>query len=469
MKAKSKKKLVIVLVIIAVILCVIVYLLDRVRRDHNMAYVQSLSDLNSGYMTNNSTMSGRITDDNAQEFYVDGSKSVSKVYVNVGDSVKAGTVLYSYDDKSINGELTSQNMVYDSDKAALDIQTQLLAYYQNLVPIPDLPNVPDTPDTPNVPDNNSDTGENGPSDNSGVPIKPDTGSKDETTNTNGTDSNITDPTGSANSSKLQKSSLKTIAVSDSANPTIPTAGMTQKEKDDAIKETNDKIKNLKSSILEEELNIKKLKQQISDTTVKTAVPGIVKFIGEITNPSTDGKPFLTIGSTEGSTVTGYMSENDIIKAKIGDQVNINDYMSAANSVATITELNYYPATDHNTDGSTTQALSYYQFKAYLETSDGFTLNDDVEITKVVENSDNIIVLQRIYVRNDDKGNYIMIDNGKGKLKKQTVSVKATGDAESIQITKGLKGNEKIAFPYGKTAIAGNKTTTKQKVSIFNMF
>ena len=256
MKAKSKKKLVVVLIIIAIILCVIIYLLDRVRRDHNMAYVQSLSDLNSGYMTNNSTMSGRITDDNAQEFYVDGSKSVSKVYVNVGDSVKAGTVLYSYDDKSINGELTSQNMVYDSDKAALDIQTQLLAYYQNLVPIPDLPNVPDTPDTPNVPDNNSDTGENGPSDNSGVPIKPDTGSKDETTNTNGTDSNITDPTGSANSSKLQKSSLKTIAVSDSANPTIPTAGMTQKEKDDAIKETNDKIKNLKSSILEEELNIK---------------------------------------------------------------------------------------------------------------------------------------------------------------------------------------------------------------------
>ena len=62
----------------------------------------------------------------------------------------------------------------------------------------------------------------------------------------------------------------------------------------------------------------------------------------------------------------------------------------------------------------------------------------------------------------------MIDNGKGKLKKQSVSVKSTGDAESIQITKGLKGDEKIAFPYGKTATVGNKTTTKQKVSIFNV-
>ena len=476
MKTKSKKKLVIVLIIIAVILCVVIYLLDRVRRDHNMAYVQPVSDLNSGYISNNTTMSGSVTDDNAQEFYVDGSKTVSKVYVNVGDSVKAGTVLFSYDDKSINGELTSQNMVYESDKAALDIQNQLLTYYQNIVPIPDTTDVPDTPDAPSVPDDKSNTGDTGKDSNSGTgdggttdnssgtSNKSGTDSTGGTTTNNSTDSNSTGTTGSGNSSKLQKSALKTVVVSD---PALPASGMTQKEKDDAIKETSDKIKTLKSSILEEELNIKKLKQQISDTTVKAAVPGIVKSIGDTANPSANGKAFLTIGSTEGSTVTGYMNENDILNAKIGDQVNINDYMSSANSVATITELNYYPATNYNNGGST-QASSYYKFKAYLETGDGFNLNDDVEITKVIPNTGNVIVLQRIYVRNDNKGNYVMIDNGKGKLKKQSVSVKSTGDAESIQITKGLKGDEKIAFPYGKTATVGNKTTTKQKVSIFNV-
>ena len=77
-----------------------------------------------------------------------------------------------------------------------------------------------------------------------------------------------------------------------------------------------------------------------------------------------------------------------------------------------------------------------------------------------------IVLMKIYVRSDEKGNYVLKDNGNGRLVRQDVTVKRTSENEYVQITSGLTLDDMIAFPYGSKGKVGIKTTTQ--MSAFDM-
>ncbi len=90
----------------------------------------------------------------------------------------------------------------------------------------------------------------------------------------------------------------------------------------------------------------------------------------------------------------------------------------------------------------------------------------MQISKVMEENTDAIVLEKIYVRSDDNGNYVLADNGKSRLVKKPVTVKNTSESEYVQITDGLTLDDMIAFPYGSKAKEGIKTTTQ--MSVFDM-
>ena len=135
------------------------------------------------------------------------------------------------------------------------------------------------------------------------------------------------------------------------------------------------------------------------------------------------------------------------------------------------DVSEYPVTGNSFYGSSNPNVSYYAFTAVvsdktlqLEDQDWVTVNYEASA------AENIMVIQKAFVRNDNNKNYVYKDDN-GILKKQEISVGAavdsgysvivkgglSEDGSSYQITGGLSMDDKITFPYGKDVKEGAKT------------
>jgi hypothetical protein len=242
-------------------------------------------------------------------------------------------------------------------------------------------------------------------------------------------------------------------------------GMTAQEKKDALKKVNEDIKELTQTINTTKIEIESLKQKISDSNVISLVSGKVKSVGDKDNPQNTGTPFLTIGSDTGVVITGYLNEFKQKDMHVGDMLNVTNYMNGNSTTAKITSISDYPT--QNYEMSDQRNLSFYEFRAYIEEADGFNPDDGVSVTPSNGENDTIC-LENMYVRSDNKGFYCIIRGKDKRLKKIYVDIQRVPSDNCTIIKSGLKSSDYIAFPYGKKAHAGNKTTTKHHFSISEM-
>lgn len=244
--------------------------------------------------------------------------------------------------------------------------------------------------------------------------------------------------------------------------------LTVSEKAEKIKEINSNIKSINQDIKSSEATIKTDKQAISDLTVDSLVDGIVKVASDPLNPPNDGTPFLSIGSANGVSVSFYVDEYSYPNIKKGDKFNVTNYMNGQMAEASVTAVSDYPSEDYNSYGN--QNTSYYKVTAFLENGDGFNVDDSVDVAPVSDDTENsnAIIIEKVYVRRDSKGSYVMIDDGTGHLKRQEVTTKKSSDSESVEITSGLTNEDLIAFPYGDRAKEGTLTTTDYPTNLFGM-
>lgn len=211
-------------------------------------------------------------------------------------------------------------------------------------------------------------------------------------------------------------------------------------------------------------------KKLEDATVHALMDGTVTVIGDLANPPKDGSPFCTVSAASGMSVMGAISELDLGTSRVGDKITVTSWETGDSTEATITELADYPLSQEqaseyaNYNGNTN--VSWYPYTAYMEDGNGFNAGDSVGIQPCQGDTDKIIVLEKGYVRSDSKGAYCMIDDGKGRLKKQRVKTGDSFEGQYVEITKGLTMKSKIAFPYGDTAKIGNRTTTKPQFSLF---
>jgi hypothetical protein len=152
------------------------------------------------------------------------------------------------------------------------------------------------------------------------------------------------------------------------------------------------------------------------------------------------------------------------KVKVGDKITVQSWESGAQTTATIMEISSYPSDQSTTYRYGNSNFSDYEYIAYMEETTGFYADEYVSIKQYRETDS--IVLESVYVRSDDEGDYVLIDDGNGTLKRQAVVTQDTSEAEYVEITEGLSEDDMIAFPYGKSGFAGNITTTVQAFSLF---
>ena len=110
-------------------------------------------------------------------------------------------------------------------------------------------------------------------------------------------------------------------------------------------------------------------------------------------------------------------------------------------------------------------VSYYPYTAVLSDADGFTMGESVDISlNVTVDEASTICIMGVYVRTDDDGSqYMLIDDGNGRLKKQEVTTIPTSDSEYVQVLDGLTIDDMVAFPWGTKGKVGVRTTTEMSI------
>lgn len=508
MKNKKVMKRVLVIAIVAAVAVGGIGGGIYVQRSKMTAEVQSVADLNSGYWGDDVNSSGLVTNDYSQTVEISKEDEIKEVYVEEGQQVQKGDKLLALDTTVTTLNLQGKELEVENLKNQITLAQNELKKLKNTKPYvePSEPVKPDssTPSTPDVPEmsgdaynyilwtavpynqneadgsaenpyrylctedayvtgsffsqlseaglhvvfeiheNNSVSGEllsEWEVDGSQI-VVPDADTRwsvaDHTQLTEDTDVSDTD------------------TVDDTGADAIDQGGYTQSELNGMISEQEKKIKDLDLDKRKAELDVEKLKAQSSDGIIYANVTGTVKNLQDKDNLPTDGTPFMEIAGSEGLYVTGGISELLLDKVKPGQTVSVSSWESGTSCEAEITEIKNYPSTDVSSYGDGNNNVSYYPFVAYIEDSTGLRNGEYVDLNMTVSDEEDgaSIYIFKGYVRSENGKSYVLKADENDCLVKQYVKTGKIIYGDTIEIKSGLTEDDRIAFPYGKTAKEG---------------
>ncbi len=237
-------------------------------------------------------------------------------------------------------------------------------------------------------------------------------------------------------------------------------GYTAEELSSMIKEKEEEIRDLDLSKRKEELELEQMKKVSGDGVVKAAFNGVVKGVADKDDPPS-GEPFLTVSGSEGLYVSGSLSELQLEEIKVGQKVYANSWESGQNFEAEITEISQYPMDNSNAYGEGNPNVSYYPYTAYIENTEGLRNGEYVDLTMSNTQEKDGIYLDKAFVREEDGRKYVLKADENDLLVKQYIQTGKTIWGQAVEVLSGLTMEDRVAFPYGKTAKEGVKVTESE--------
>ncbi len=230
-------------------------------------------------------------------------------------------------------------------------------------------------------------------------------------------------------------------------------------REEAIRYQENTVQAYKLDIQRKALSISKMEKLLEQETIISSIEGTVTVVGDPETGDSRGEGFIEVESDDGFYVKGTLGEMMLEQVKVGDPITGYAYESGQDFTAEIREIAVFPSTE-NQDymGMGNMNESYYPFLAHvtedLEMENGESA--ELKISTGQTKNQKAIYLDAAMVRSDGGQYYVYKDDG-GKLRKQLVTAEKSSDGYTVVITKGLSGDDKIAFPYGSGAEDGTET------------
>ena len=238
------------------------------------------------------------------------------------------------------------------------------------------------------------------------------------------------------------------------------------------------IQSLQTSIKQSEyeqqskkLEIQKMEDTMSQSTVTSKINGVVKSINENGDSDQYGntQPFMSILTTGDYRVKGTVNETNVYNLSEGQAVilrsRVDDTKTWSGTIEKIDTENKDTDNNHGvmySDGSNSDNQSTkYPFYVKLDSADGLMLGQHlyVELDEGQTETKDGIWIYSAYIVQDEDTPYVWADNGKGKLEKRTVELGEYDEGmDMYEIKSGLALDDMIAWPVSGFR-EGLKTTT----------
>lgn len=233
------------------------------------------------------------------------------------------------------------------------------------------------------------------------------------------------------------------------------SGATKEMVDQLESQLNEVEMQQKTSDLEKEkgnLHIEELKKKRGELTVYSNFAGVVQKLdkdasqGSMPAMGGQGKSFLQIASKDAFQIQGTLTE--LQKSQIQKDQTITVTAKAAPKkkwAGKITEVSEYPTsaeanTQATAGGDAGQNMSYYTYKASLDSQDGLSPGYHVSIQVNLENKKMVAVPSKSIVAEKDDS-FVYVED-KGKLRKQIVK-KGSGDGDWTEVVEGVTAGQKV--------------------------
>ena len=448
MHSKVKTIIVVLVAMVCVVGLVvgIVFGVSLYQKSKMRADVIYVSNINMGDMNNGLTSDGFVTSDKSQTVLLSKDQVIKEVYVKKGQQVKEGDKLLAFDVDSvkisIEKEKVEQNLI---DVRIQKEQNEMEKLKQEAV-ASNIDEYKESNFTKKNADKSKDEQEN------------DLGNEPGNESENGSETNSADKSKNDSYDELGDDSTNNSIdnpAGDSSN-----YGRSKEEIEKDIKDHEKEIKTLEVEKKKSSLHLGQLEKEIKDGVIYAKFDGVVKKVGSVDNPLSDGSDFLVINDNVGIHVEGYLSEIQIRKVKKGQKVVVSSYENQEEEYeAKIDNIDPTPISGNEEiylQGN--QNVSKYKFTAFIKDSKNLKEGDGLSLTikSDEDNKGEKLFIDQSYVRMDEGTPYVYISY-KGCLKKQYVKTGKIVDGASIEIISGLKASDRIAFPYGKNISEGVKT------------
>ena len=121
-------------------------------------------------------------------------------------------------------------------------------------------------------------------------------------------------------------------------------------------ELQQKIKDLDLNLRMAEVELKRMKQELSDGTVYAEMDGTIASVTSADEAANSGEPIIKLAGGGGYFIQGTVSELDLDSVHVGQKVNITSWESGGSFTGTVHEISKTP-TDNAFDGTWLGSLS----------------------------------------------------------------------------------------------------------------
>lgn len=256
-----------------------------------------------------------------------------------------------------------------------------------------------------------------------------------------------------------------VPVTPSDEPVDYNGMYTKEELAEMIASRQNDIRNLDLSIRRGVLELKMMRDAMSDGVIYAEKPGVVKTLGDPADPPKDGSPFMVVASGTGVTARASVSELQLDQIKIGLPVTVTCFDTGDMFEAKVQSVDVYPSPNNMYGGGNPNA-SYYDFYVYADEAPSIPPYAFLQITLGANGGSSAkIAVENAFIRSDGGGSYVMKEE-EGRLKKQYVRTGKTYYGYATEILEGLSEEDAITFPYGSGAIEGSKAERTEDMGVF---
>lgn len=239
---------------------------------------------------------------------------------------------------------------------------------------------------------------------------------------------------------------------------------TKEELAEMIRNQRQAIRDLDLKLRRAQLDLKIMKDEMSDGTIYARKDGVVRTLGDPDAPPQDGSPFMTVASGSGITIRASVSELMLDQIKIGLPVTVTSFDTGDVFAAEVRSVDVYPNSDSMYGGNPN--ASYYDFYVYSEEAPALPSYSWLQVSLgAPESGSDRIVLENMFIRRDGAGSYVMKDED-GKLKKQYIKTGRSFYGYATEIKEGLSMEDAITFPYGDGGSEGTSTEMAEGREVF---
>ncbi len=234
-------------------------------------------------------------------------------------------------------------------------------------------------------------------------------------------------------------------------------GPTKEELERQIREKELEIRDLELSRKMAELELEKTRKKLENTVVRSTVNGKVTAVTP--DGALVGMPVAVVTGDEGFYVTGVMSEFNLEQVQVGQKVSGMSWMTGMSYEGTVTEVGEFPTDPQGWSSRDNMNASYYPFTVYFDDYSALEEGESIELTLTPNvSSEDTFCIPKMYIREENGRSYVLADRD-GVLEKRFIELGRMLDGGYyMEVLSGLTMEDSIAFPYGKAAQEGVKTS-----------